>query len=313
MTKRAAIIGLGTMGPGMAATLARAGIDVRCYDVSDAAAERVPQEVATASGVLDRINGGPAQAPGAVTVHGSLPEAVQDAELVIEAVPESANLKAAVFAELEAHAPAGAILATNTSGIPITTIQRPLRDPARVAGLHWSNPPHVIPVVEVIAGEQTSAETVESLRSLVAGLGLIPVRVLRDVPGFVENRVLYAIMRECLSLVDSGVVSAEDLDTCVQWGIGYKLSVIPPLQLLDVAGLDIYNAVASYLNRDLDGRPDVSETITERVKSGNLGMKTGSGLFTYTPEQAAELRASRARKLVAVRQAINGVTEGSAS
>lgn len=306
MPKRAAIVGMGTMGPGMAATLARAGIDVRCYDISDAAAGRVPQEVAVATGVLDRIHGGPAGSPGTVTVHSDLAGTVQDADLVIESVPENADVKAAVFADLESLAPAAAILATNTSGIPVTRIQQPLKNPARVIGMHWSNPPHVIPVIEVIAGEQTSADTVEAVRALIAELGLKSVRVLKDVPGFVENRVLYAIMRECLSLVDNGVVSAEELDTCVQWGIGFKLSVIPPLQLLDVAGLDIYHAVASYLNRDLDSRADVSDTITERVTAGHLGMKTGSGMFEYTPEQAHELRVSRAGKLIAVRQAIGG-------
>jgi 3-hydroxybutyryl-CoA dehydrogenase/5-formyl-3-hydroxy-2-methylpyridine 4-carboxylate dehydrogenase len=107
--------------------------------------------------------------------------------------------------------------------------------------MHWSNPPQIIPVIEVIAGEQMSAQTVEALRALIASLGLRSIRVRKDIPGFVENRVLYAIMRECLSLVEGGVVSAEDLDTCVQWGIGVKLSFIPSLQLLDVAGLDIYH------------------------------------------------------------------------
>jgi len=304
MTAQVAIVGMGTMGPGMAATMARAGLAVRCYDTSDAARERILPDTATAATVLDRIHGGPAQTPGQVTVHTSLPEAVTDAELVIESVPENLDVKAAVFADLEKHAPADAILTTNTSGIPVSTIAAPLRNPARVAGMHWSNPPHIIPVVEVIAGEQTSAQTTEAVRALVIELGLKPIRVLKDVPGFVENRVLYAIMRECLSLVDSGVATAEDLDACVQWGIGFKLSVIPPLQLLDVAGLDIYHAVASYLNRDLDRRSDVSPAITERVDAGHLGMKTGEGMFGYTPEQAAELRAARARALVAVRQAI---------
>jgi 3-hydroxybutyryl-CoA dehydrogenase/5-formyl-3-hydroxy-2-methylpyridine 4-carboxylate dehydrogenase len=129
--------------------------------------------------------------------------------------------------------------------------------------------------------------------------------VQRDVPGFVENRVLYAIMRECLALVDDGVISAEELDTCVKWGIGFKLAVIPPLQLLDVAGLDIYNAVGSYLNQDLNARRDVSETITSRVQRGKLGMKTGSGLFSYTPERAQSLRQERAARLVAVRKALS--------
>jgi 5-formyl-3-hydroxy-2-methylpyridine 4-carboxylic acid 5-dehydrogenase len=303
--KNIAIIGTGTMGPGMAATLARGGMDVACYDASGAARDKTPGEVSTALAVLERIGGPAAPKLGAVTITTDLAEAVADADLVIEAVPENPEIKAQVFRELDRLSKPDAILASNTSGIPITKIQQSVSDPRRVVGMHWSNPPHVIPVIEVIAGEQTAPEVVERLRQLVAGLGLMPVRVLRDVPGFVENRVLYAIMRECLSLVDKGIISAEELDTCVQWGIGFKLAVIPPLQLLDVAGLDIYKAVASYLNADLDGSSGVSDSVTARVDRGDLGMKTGKGLFDYTPERAAELRKERAAKLVAVRRAIS--------
>jgi 3-hydroxybutyryl-CoA dehydrogenase/5-formyl-3-hydroxy-2-methylpyridine 4-carboxylate dehydrogenase len=306
--KRVAIIGTGTMGPGMAATLSRGGAEVRCYDTSAAAREKTPGEVEVARGVLERLGGPAAPTPGEVSVHDDLAEAVEGAEIVMEAVPERIEIKAALYAELERLAPADAIFASNTSGIPITKLQEPLANPSRLVGMHWSNPPHVIPVIEIIAGAQTSPELVEQLFAAVEQLGLIPVRVLKDVPGFVENRVLYAIMRECLSLVDNGVVSAEELDTCVQWGIGFKLAVIPPLQLLDVAGLDIYKAVGSYLNADLEGRADVSETITERVDRGELGMKTGSGLFSYTPEQSQALRQRRARTLVAVRKAIQDAT-----
>ena len=169
-------------------------------------------------------------------------------------MPENAEIKAKVFADLDRLAPARAILASNTSGIPITKLQESVTDPSRVVGMHWSNPPHVIPVIEVIAGDRTSPEVVERLRTTIERPRPGPVRVQRDVPGFVENRVLYAIMRECLALVDDGVISAEELDTCVKWGIGFKLAVIPPLQLLDVAGLDIYHAVGSYLNQDLNAR-----------------------------------------------------------
>ncbi|HTZ29907.1 MAG TPA: 3-hydroxyacyl-CoA dehydrogenase NAD-binding domain-containing protein [Streptosporangiaceae bacterium] len=303
--KRVAIIGTGTMGPGMAATLARGGLDIGCFDTLEAARDRVPGEVETAFAVLDRIGGPEAAERGTVTVHDDLGAAVGDSDLVIEAVPENAEIKAKVFADLDRLAPASAILASNTSGIPITKLGESVADPSRVVGMHWSNPPHVIPVIEVIAGARTSPAVVELLRDTITGLGLVAVRVQRDVPGFVENRVLYAIMRECLALVDDGVISAEELDTCVKWGIGFKLAVIPPLQLLDVAGLDIYNAVGSYLNQDLNARRDVSETITSRVQRGELGMKTGSGLFSYTPEQAQSLRQERAARLVAVRKALS--------
>jgi len=126
----------------------------------------------------------------------------------------------------------------------------------------------------------------------------------REVPGFVENRILYAILRECLDLVDRGIISTEGLDLNVRWGIGYKLAVIGPMELLDMAGLDIYNAVGSYLNKDLSTSGDVSSTIREKIEEGRLGMKTGGGIYDYTPEQIDELRAARAGKLVAVRKAL---------
>jgi 5-formyl-3-hydroxy-2-methylpyridine 4-carboxylic acid 5-dehydrogenase len=304
--KTVALIGMGTMGPGMAATLARGGMNVRCYDVSAAAREKSPGEIAVAGQVLERIGGPQASEPGQTSVHDDLAETVSGADLIIEAAPENLEVKAQIFSDLEKFAESDAILASNTSGIPISDLQRPLNDPGRVVGMHWSNPPHIIPVIEIIAGESTSPEVVENLHSLVLDLGLVPVRVARDVKGFVENRVLYAIMRECLALVESGVITAEDLDTCVKWGIGFKLAVIPPMQLLDVAGLDIYRAVASYLNQDLDDRHDVSQAVLDLVDRGELGMKTGSGLFSYTPEQAQALRMQRAGQLISLRRTLEG-------
>ena len=160
-------------------------------------------------------------------------------------------------------------------------------------------------MIEVIAGAQTSAATVETMVETIKGLGLHPVVVKKDVPGFVENRMLYALLREGVDLVEKGVIDAEGLDTCVSWGIGYKIAVIGPMALLDMAGLDIYQAVGSYLNAELCNRADVSPYVTERTAKGALGMKTGGGIFSYTPERIEALRAARAKKLVAVRKALS--------
>jgi 3-hydroxybutyryl-CoA dehydrogenase/5-formyl-3-hydroxy-2-methylpyridine 4-carboxylate dehydrogenase len=170
--------------------------------------------------------------------------------------------------------------------------------------MHWSNPPHLIPVIEVIRGEQTSEETAQQTVALVKSIGMVPAIVDRDVAGFVENRILYAIMREAVDLVDRGIIDADGMDRCVRWGIGYKLAVIGPMELLDMAGLDIYNSVGSYLNQDLCNGAEVSKTITDRVERGELGIKSGKGLYDYTPERIGELRGERARKLVAVRKAL---------
>jgi len=148
-------------------------------------------------------------------------------------------------------------------------------------------------------------EVTAAIEQLTRRIGYHPVTLKKEVPGFVENRVLYAIMRECLALVDEGVIDVEGLDLCVKWGIGYKLAVVPPIQLLDMAGLDIYTAVASFLNADLSNESGISKTATDLRDSGRLGIKAGQGFFEYTPERVAELQAQRGAALVAVRKALS--------
>ncbi len=299
---KAAIIGLGTMGPGIAATLARSGMTVTAYDASPEQRAKAPAAIETAQGVLaklvvpDRGNG------TGVRIAESLGDCVADADFVLETVPEKLDLKIQIFREIEALVGSDCILASDTSGLPITRIQEGVVAPGRLIGMHWSNPPHIIPMIEVVPGAKTAPQVVDWMMATIKAAGLLPVLVKKDVPGFVENRVLYALLRECVDLVDQGVIDVEGLDTCVSWGIGYKLSVVGPMALLDMAGLDIYQAVGSYLNRELCSRPDVSDYIAKQTASGRLGMKTGGGLFDYTPEKVGTLQAERARKLVAVRK-----------
>jgi len=300
--RRAAVIGTGTMGPGMGAVLARAGIETALYDVSAEALERARAATELASGVLERLDAAKEDG-GGLRFETDLGAALDGADLVLEAVPEKHELKHEIFPKLEDAVAPETILASNTSGIPITKIATVCRHPERVVGLHWSNPPHLIPMIEVIPGEQTSQATVDAASALVRRVGYHPV-VEKEVAGFVENRILYAILRECLDLVDRGIIDPEGLDLNVRWGIGYKLAVIGPMELLDMAGLDIYKAVGSYLNQDLSTSSEVSLTILDRIEQGRLGMKTGGGLYDYTPERIEELRASRAAKLVAVRKAL---------
>jgi 3-hydroxybutyryl-CoA dehydrogenase/5-formyl-3-hydroxy-2-methylpyridine 4-carboxylate dehydrogenase len=304
--RRAAVIGMGTMGPGIAATLARNGFDVGTSDVSEEIRGRVEGAVAMANGVLDALGGPSAATRGTVSVHDNIKDAVAGAELVIEAVPERAEIKQSVFAELDAHTPPTAILASNTSGIPITDLQKFVKDPSRVVGMHWSNPPHIIPVIELIAGAHTDPKIITTLKSLIDEMGLVSVILKRDVPGFVENRVLYAIMRESLALIDEGVVDPAELDACVRWGIGFKLSVVGPIELLDVAGLDIYHAVGSYLNKELSNRTDISEVVEEHVKKGELGIKTGGGMYSYKADEIPDLVKRRVQKFISVRRTLEG-------
>jgi 5-formyl-3-hydroxy-2-methylpyridine 4-carboxylate dehydrogenase len=301
--KSAAVIGLGTMGPGIAATLARAGMKVTAFDADPAKRAKAGDGFAAATAVLSAL-AVPDQSTGEIAVRENLPDAVAGADLVIETVPENLELKIQVFREIEAQVADDCMLASDTSGIPITQIQAGTRIPGRVVGMHWSNPPHIIPMIEVIAGEQTTSGVVTSLAELIRRIGHLPIIIRKDVAGFVENRVLYAVMRECLDLVEQGVIEPQDLDACVSWGIGYKLAVVGPMALLDMAGLDIYAAVAGYLNKELSARADVAAYVTERTAKRKLGIKTGGGIYSYTPAQIQELQSARARKLVAVRKAL---------
>jgi len=301
---RVAVIGMGSMGPGMAARLARGGHLVTGFDVS-------PDAMARARGMMlmigQALDGLAIEDEGAaVGFADTLAGAVDGAGLVIENVPEQIGVKAALYADLAALIADDVIVASDTSGIPITSLQAHVACPERFVGMHWSNPPHIIPMVEVIAGAKTATATVDAIRDLILGMNLRPVVLKRDVPGFVENRVLYALLRECVDLVEQGVVSAEDLDTCVTWGIGYKLSVVGPMRLLDMAGLDIYRFVASFLNAELCNRGDVAPMVQNAVDAGRLGMKSGNGLFDYTPDELAELPGQRGAKLVAVRKVLEG-------
>lgn len=305
--QKAAVIGLGTMGPGMVARLARGGLSVAVHDTSADAMARAPDAIALANGVLDRLGiAAPADGPGAITFHATLADTVAGADLVIENVPEKLEIKAAVYQALGALVTPETIVASDTSGLPITALQAHFAYPAQLVGMHWSNPPHIIPMIEVISGAKTDPSVAQAVVALIRRLGLLPVVVARDVPGFVENRILYAVLREAIDLVEQGVVSPEDLDTCVSWGIGYKLAVIGPMALLDMAGLDIYTSVASYLNADLSDRKTVADFVTEKTAAGKLGIKSGEGLYTYTPEEAKALQARRAATLVAVRRILEG-------
>lgn len=302
------IVGSGTMGPGIAATFARNGYTTTLSDIDAGQLEK-------ARGTLDFVfasllaggfitEPGVAEARARLTLAHDANAAIADADFVVENVAERVEVKRTVLQQLCERARHDAILASDTSGIPISALQAGMKNPGRIVGMHWSNPPHLIPVIEVIKGDQTDASTVGTTVAIVESMAMVAGIVDRDVPGFVENRILYAIMREALHLLDEGVASAEAIDTIVKWGIGYKLAVIGPLALLDVAGLDIYTAVASYLNKDLCNDAGVSSTISRKVAEGKLGLKTRGGLFDYASDEIARLARERGRLLMATRKTL---------
>lgn len=304
---QAALIGLGTMGPGIAATLSRGGIQVRAHDTDPVAMERARSQLDLAYGVLDRLgNPLPETGQGQVVFCDDLASTLAGAMLVIENVPEKIDIKADVYRSVDPLIGTDVIVASDTSGIPITKLQGFMSHPEQFVGMHWSNPPHIIPMIEVIAGEKTAPATVDFIVRTIRDLKLLPVVVKKDIPGFVENRVLYALLREVVALVEDGVIDPQDIDTCVSWGIGYKLGIVGPMALLDMAGLDIYELVSGFLNQELSTRKDVAPFVSERTRAGRLGIKSAGGIYNYTPERIKVLQSERATKFIAVRLALQG-------
>ena len=301
----ATVIGSGTMGPGIAAVLARAGATVRLYDISEDAIARAEAAYGVVQGVLEAVDS-PSAPGGSVTFGTDLDAAVADTELIIEAVPEKLELKQKVFADLEARIGDDVIIATNTSGIPISTMAETMTLPGRLIGMHWSNPPHLIPMIEIIPGKATDEALVGKLTEIVKAFNYVPV-LEKEIPGFVENRVLYAILRECMALLEEGIVTPEGLDACVKWGIGYKLSVVGPTRLLDMAGLDIYQAVSSYLNKDLDVSTETPRFIQDKIAAGQLGFKTNGGMYEYGEGDVDAKRKEIITGLIAARKTLSSI------
>lgn len=301
--RKITVLGSGIMGPGIAAVFARSGADVTIYDVVQDALDRAAEGTKMAAGVLDALGAPRGDRQGELAFTTDIAEALAGAEYVLEAVPEREDLKKQVIAQVEELVGSEVIIASNTSGIPITKLAEGMAHPERFVGMHWSNPPHVIPMIEVVPGERTSDAVRDAVVALANSFGYEAV-LEGEVPGFVENRILYAIMRESLALVDEGIISKEDMDICVRWGIGFKLAVVGPMRLLDMAGLDTYNNVASYLNRDLSKTDGVPKMITDNIEAGTFGFKSGKGLFEYGEGDVAAKRQQIVSQLIQVRRAM---------
>jgi 3-hydroxybutyryl-CoA dehydrogenase len=274
------------MGHGIAYLFASAGHRVRVQDPSATAIDALP-------GKIDAIGSMLGQEDVSTNVEGgeTLAWAVDDAEIVIEAVPEKPALKQAIFAELAALTPAGTILCSNTSVIPISTIAARVADKSRVVGTHFWNPPHLVPLVEVVLMSEANRPAALRMEALLRSIGRHPVLINRDIPGFVGNRLQHALKREAIALVAAGVCDAETIDDVVKLGFGARLAVLGPLEQSDLVGLDLTKNIHDVLLHDLDATPHTQDYLRSLVERGETGMKTGKGFRTWTPEQADATRA----------------------
>lgn len=286
MTKqRIAIIGGGLMGHGIAQAFAAAGHRVAIQEPDAGRRAAILGHIRRNLQIL----GEDTAAADLIDPREALVDAVADADIVIEAVPEDLALKQRVLAAVEAAAPAHALLASNTSVIPITRIMEPLVDKTRAMGTHWWNPPHLIPLVEVIQTGDTGDAAIAAMIGLLASIGKTPVHVRKDVPGFIGNRLQHAMWREAIALVENGVCDAETVDTVVKASFGRRLAVLGPLENADLVGTDLTLAVHEHLLADLDRSAGPQNLLRDLVASGRLGMKAGAGFRTWTEAQRQEV------------------------
>jgi 3-hydroxybutyryl-CoA dehydrogenase len=280
------IIGAGLMGHGIAYVMASAGHEVRVFDRSEEALAGLPDRLAAIAALLGTD---PAQM-SRVTGHANLMSAAMGADVVIEAAIENLEIKRFIVAELEAIIAPEAIIATNTSALPITEIAAGARHPERIVGAHFWNPPHLVRLVEVVQAEHTNLETVEAAIALFDNAGHRAVHVKKDIAGFIGNRLQHALKREAIALVAAGVCDARTVDDVVKYGFGQRLAVLGPLEQSDMVGLKLTKAIHDTLIPDLDRTPTTHPYLDGLIADGNTGMATGQGVYRWTPEAAQAVR-----------------------
>ena len=288
--KRIVIAGAGTMGSSMGETFAKYGYDVTLYDIFPSALEK--------AGNLIRLNQETEVAEHVVTPEESaaLLERIrysedkacfEGADLVVEAILEKLDVKHAFWAEISALVPEDAIMASNTSGLSITAIAEVVKRPERFGGMHWINPPHLIPLIEVIQGKKTDDATAAAIRDMALAVEKKPV-IVQDAPGFALNRIQLAVLRECLHIVEQGIATPEAVDDVMKYGLGMRYACLGPFEVCDLGGLDIFYNIASYLFEDLADEKAPFGMLADRFEKGQYGVKTAAGFYDYAGGKDAE-------------------------
>jgi 3-hydroxybutyryl-CoA dehydrogenase len=293
--KKISVIGAGTMGHGIGLTYALHGYRVALNDLSEAILDNamshirdelktfVENELTTPDMIKATLS--------RITTTTDLKEAVKGADFVTEAVWEDVEVKKAVFHDLDILCPEHAILASNTSALLLKDIAAQCQRKDKLVITHWVNPPHLVPLVEVVRGAETSEETVSLAYNLLQKVKKVPVIINREIPGFILNRLQSALIREAWALWQQGVASAEDIDRVMKASLGFRWAAVGPLETADLGGLDIFYKVTSRLFKVISDSHEPPEELKEMVEAGKLGLKSGQGFFNYDVSYFEEGRA----------------------
>lgn len=287
------ILGCGTMGHSIALSAAWAGLPVKVYGISDQDLQIAKKglqnkiKVMKDNGLFDEKEA--ARIMDLIKLSISLEEVVKETTFIIEVIPEVLELKKNMYKKLEALVDKDVIIASNTSGFMPSLLAEGMDHPNRFVVTHFWNPGHLIPLVEVVKGEKTDNGTVQRAMQVLQYMKKKPVLLNREIPGFIGNRLQYALFREAQSLLDAGVATKEDIDAAVTYSIGRRLPVTGPLMTADMGGLDVFSAISNYLFEDLSTDQKSGRVLTQLVEENKLGDKSGEGFYTWD-EQFSQLK-----------------------
>lgn len=301
---RLAVLGLGTMGHGIAQAFASHGIEVRGYDESPAMRDSALARVRKNLEQFARFELFPASEIDAALARirfcDSLAAACDGATFVVEAVREDLPTKQALFAEIEGYVSPETILASNSSSFPISQSGSRLKRPERALVTHWFNPPHIVPTVEIVPSSKTSEAVTQATLALHKRIGKLAIVIRQELPGFLVNRVQVAVMREVWDLVERGVVSVEDMDTAIRGSMGFRLAAYGPLMIHDFGGLDIQSAVYQNLCPEIRSDTELPRIMQDHVAAGHFGFKSGAGFYEYPAGEASNVLQERDERYLAL-------------
>ena len=304
MIKKIGIIGAGTMGQGIATSFAMYGYDVSLFDISPERLKVVKSFIQTDLELLateeviekSKINA----FLGNISLSNNLSDTVNDRDYVIEAAPENLALKQDLFKQLDELCLSHTILASNTSSLPLEGIMAKLSSNRKKQAMvcHWYNPGHLMPIAELSFFGNMSEAIYQEVADLYQSIGKQTVKVLKDVPGLVANRIQQAVAREVFSLIENEVAAAEDIDKALKFGPAFRYATTGQLEISDFGGLDIWAIVGDNLLKDMDNSKGANPILNAKVAEGKLGFKTGEGFFKYSETEKATIKNEYFKKLI---------------